>query len=410
MDISSLRDRPSGGTFSVSELNGYIKTLFENDRALRAVNVRGEISNFTRHSSGHLYFSVKDSEGQIRAVMFRSSAARLAFIPENGMKVILHGSVSVYPRDGSYQLYVNSIQPDGIGALYLAFEQLKAKLSEEGLFDEYHKKPLPRLPKRIGVITSPTGAAVRDIINVTGRRFPLAEIFIYPVLVQGMGAEADLVRAVDFFDKSGLCDVVIIGRGGGSIEDLWAFNSEKLARRIYDADVPIISAVGHEVDFTICDFVSDFRAPTPSAAAEIAVPDSRALALQLDGMLDRASSALTVSLERKRDRLSKVIDSTVLKSPEAILDGAKNTLSELYKKAVDLTVRAVERQKSAFSVLAGKLNALSPLSVLSRGYSVVHTEGVVVKSARELKKNADISLRFADGEALATVSEVNYEK
>lgn len=410
MDISSLRERPNGGTFSVSELNGYIKTLFENDRALRAVNVRGEISNFTRHSSGHLYFSVKDSEGQIRAVMFRSSAARLAFMPENGMKVILHGTVSVYPRDGSYQLYVNSIQPDGIGALYLAFEQLKAKLSEEGLFDEYHKKPLPKLPKRVGVITSPTGAAVRDIINVTGRRFPLAEIFVYPALVQGAGAEADLVKAVDFFDKSGLCDVVIIGRGGGSIEDLWAFNSEKLARRIYDAEVPIISAVGHEVDFTICDFVSDFRAPTPSAAAEIAVPDSRTLALKLDGMLDRAASALGRALESKRDKLSKISDSDVFKSPVTMLDGAKNRLSELYKSAFDLTARAVERQKSAFSVLAGKLNALSPLSVLARGYSVAQKDGSVIKSVSELKKNDGISLRFADGRAFATVNEVNYEK
>ena len=410
MDISSLRERPNGGTFSVSELNGYIKTLFENDRALRAVNVRGEISNFTRHSSGHLYFSVKDSEGQIRAVMFRSSAARLAFMPENGMKVILHGTVSVYPRDGSYQLYVNSIQPDGIGALYLAFEQLKAKLSEEGLFDEYHKKPLPKLPKRVGVITSPTGAAVRDIINVTGRRFPLAEIFVYPALVQGAGAEADLVKAVDFFDKSGLCDVVIIGRGGGSIEYLWAFNSEKLARRIYDAEVPIISAVGHEVDFTICDFVSDFRAPTPSAAAEIAVPDSRTLALKLDGMLDRAASALGRALESKRDKLSKISDSDVFKSPVTMLDGAKNRLSELYKSAFDLTARAVERQKSAFSVLAGKLNALSPLSVLARGYSVAQKDGSVIKSVSELKKNDGISLRFADGRAFATVNEVNYEK
>lgn len=410
MDISSLRERPSGGTFSVSELNGYIKTLFENDRALRAVNVRGEISNFTRHSSGHLYFSVKDSEGQIRAVMFRSSAARLAFMPENGMKVILHGTVSVYPRDGSYQLYVNSIQPDGIGALYLAFEQLKARLAEEGLFEEYHKKALPAIPKRVGVITSPTGAAVRDIINVTGRRFPLAEIFVYPALVQGAGAEADLVKAVDFFDKSGLCDVVIIGRGGGSIEDLWAFNSEKLARRIYDAEVPIISAVGHEVDFTICDFVSDFRAPTPSAAAEIAVPDSRTLALQLDGMLDRAASALGRALESKRDKLSKISDSDVFKSPVTMLDGAKNRLSELHKSAFDLTARAVERQKSAFSVLAGKLNALSPLSVLARGYSVAQKDGSVIKSVSELKKNDGISLRFADGRAFATVNEVNYEK
>ena len=410
MDISSLRERPSVGTFSVSELNGYIKTLFENDRSLRAVNVRGEISNFTRHTSGPLYFSLKDSEGQIRAVMFRSSAVRLAFMPENGMKVILHGSVSVYPRDGSYQLYVNSIQPDGIGALYLAFEQLKAKLKGEGLFDEYHKKPLPKLPRRVGVITSPTGAAVRDIINVTGRRFPLAEIFIYPALVQGAGAEADLVKAVDFFDRSKLCDVVIIGRGGGSIEDLWAFNSEKLARRIYDAEVPIISAVGHEVDFTICDFVSDFRAPTPSAAAEIAVPDSRALALQIDGMLDRAASALNRLLEVGRDNLGKILDSNVFKSPVTMLDVAKNNLLQLHNDAVNFVMRGVDNRKNEFRVLAGKLDALSPLSVLARGYTVAQMGGSVVKSVRDLKKNDGVSLRFVDGEVKATVSEVNYEK
>lgn len=410
MDISSLRERPNVSTFSVSELNGYIKSIFDNDRALRSVSVRGEISNFTRHGSGHLYFSLKDPEGQIRAVMFRSSAVRLAFFPENGMKVILHGSVSVYPRDGSYQLYVNSMQPDGIGALYLAYEQLKAKLASEGLFDEYHKRPLPRIPRRVGVITSPTGAAVRDIINVTGRRFPFADIYIYPALVQGMGAEADLIEAVDYFDKSKLCDVVIIGRGGGSIEDLWAFNSEKLARRIFEAEVPIISAVGHETDFTICDFVSDMRAPTPSAAAELAVPDTNNLILRIDGMLDRAASALKRTVEIKSERLSKIVDNPIMKSPLTMLDAAKSRIDELLRSAVDSVRDSLESRRAIFSVLAGKLDALSPLAVLSRGYSVAFKDGEVIKSVGALKKNDGVSIRFKDGVASAVVSEVNYEK
>ena len=230
IDINSLRERGNTEVFSVSGLNNYIKNLFENNRTLSSVSVRGEISNFVNHRSGHLYFSLKDADGQIRSVMFRSRAATLKFMPESGMKVIVHGSVTVYPRDGSYQMYVSSMQPDGIGALYLAYEQLKARLADEGLFDEEHKLPIPTLPTRIGVITSPTGAAVRDIINVTGRRYPNAELFIYPALVQGDGAEDSLIRALDYLDRSGLCDVIIIGRGGGSIEDLWAFNGERLAR------------------------------------------------------------------------------------------------------------------------------------------------------------------------------------
>ena len=246
MDISSLRERSGSGPMTVTELNSFIKNMFDGNRLLQGVSVTGEISNFTAHKSGHLYFSVKDTEGQIRAVMFRSAAAGLKFIPENGMKVILRGSVSVFVRDGSYQLYVTSMQPDGVGALYLAYEQMKERLGSEGLFDDIHKKPIPRYPERIGVITSPTGAAVRDIINVLGRRYPLATVYLYPAIVQGDSAEATLVKGIDFFDKSHLVDTVIIGRGGGSIEDLWAFNSEKLARRIFAADVPIISAVGHE--------------------------------------------------------------------------------------------------------------------------------------------------------------------
>ena len=406
MDISSLRERPGGGSFSVSELNNYIKNLFESDRTLKAVTVRGEISNFTRHSTGHLYFSLKDSEGQIRAVMFRSSAVRLAFMPESGMKVTVHGTVSVYPRDGSYQIYVNSMQPDGIGALYLAFEQLKRKLAEEGLFDAAAKRPLPKMPERIGVITSPTGAAVRDIINVIGRRFPLAEIYLYPALVQGEGAERTLIEAVDYFDRSRLCDVVIIGRGGGSIEDLWAFNGERLARRIYEAGVPIVSAVGHETDFTICDFVADMRAPTPSAAAELVVPDSRTLAMHIDGMLERGTLALRNLAEKKRERLSAAFDSAIFTDPSIIFSEKREALSDIMCRLTDGVGSRLTEKRSSFALIAEKLGALSPLAVLSRGYSVTEKGGTVIKSKNDLKPGDGITVRLSDGEVSATVREV----
>ena len=311
MDISSLRERNMPRELSVSELNAYVKRLFDNDRALNAISVRGEISNFTYHRTGHLYFTLKDEDSQIRAVMFRSSASTLKFMPENGMKVIIRGSINVYTQTGSYQIYVNSMQPDGIGALYVAYEQLKSKLESEGLFSDEYKKQIPEYPKKIGVITSPTGAAVRDIINVTGRRFPLAQIYLYPSLVQGDGAEDNLIKALDYFESSGLVDLVIIGRGGGSIEDLWAFNGEKLARRIFECKTPIISAVGHETDFTICDFVADLRAPTPSAAAEIAVPDSRELRLRISGLYDRCERALDRVCERKEDALLRLKESFI---------------------------------------------------------------------------------------------------
>ena len=307
IDISSLRERSAPKPLTVSELNQYVKKIFDNDHTLSAISVRGEISNFVNHRSGHLYFSLKDAEGQIRAVMFRSSVARLKFIPENGMKVVVHGSVTVYQREGSYQLYVNSMEPDGIGGLYLAYEQLKERLYNEGLFDESHKKELPPLPLRIGVITSPTGAAVQDIINVTKRRFPIAKLYLYPSLVQGDGAEENLIKALDYYESSNLVDVIIIGRGGGSIEDLWAFNSERLARRIYSMQTPIISAVGHETDFTICDFVSDMRAPTPSAAAELSVPDMRELKIQIDNYLDKAAVKALSAIPSKEVLIAKML-------------------------------------------------------------------------------------------------------
>ncbi len=410
MDISALRERENFGAFSVSELNNFIKNLFERDRTLSAVTVKGEISNFTAHRSGHLYFSLKDSDGQIKAVMFRSSAIRLKFMPESGMKVVVHGSVSVYQRDGAYQIYVTSMQPDGIGALYLAYEQLKERLSAEGFFDQSHKREIPKIPKRIGVITSPTGAAVRDIINVTGRRFPLADIYLYPSLVQGAAAEENLIKAVDYLDKSGICDVIIIGRGGGSIEDLWAFNGERLARRIYEARIPIISAVGHETDFTICDFVSDLRAPTPSAAAELAVPDARELTERIDSLSERAVRALERLVESKKERFSRVSLKEANFYALNLIERKSETPALLCDRAKRAVSAVLQNGRFALSSNAEKLAAMNPLSVLSRGYSITEFGGVAIKSVNDVSQGDNIRVRICDGEIEARVTSTIGEK
>ena len=410
MDISALRDRPAQGALTVTELNNFIKNLIDTNRTLAAITVTGEISNFTDHRSGHLYFSLKDSDAQIKAVMFRSARSRLKFAPQEGMKVTVHGSVSLYPQGGTVQLYVNSMAPDGLGALYKAYEQLKDRLSEEGLFDDEHKVSIPRFPSRIGVITSPTGAAVRDIINVTGRRYPLAQVYLYPTLVQGDGAEADLVKALDYFEESGLVDVIIIGRGGGSIEDLWAFNSEMLARRIYAAKTPVISAVGHETDFTICDFVADLRAPTPSAAAELAVPDFRDIILSLDNASDRIVSALRMTSQRKRERLERISDKPIFKDPTLFASDRRDEITGLGDRA-DNAIKSVIKDKSNdLRVIAGKVNALSPLGVLARGYSIVEKDGSVVFDAKSISCGDEVSLRFKDGVADATVNSIRISR
>ena len=409
IDINSLRERENTAIYSVSDLNEYIKTVFENNRTLSSITVRGEISNFVNHRSGHLYFSLKDADGQVRAVMFRSRAASLKFMPESGMKVIVHGSVTVYPRDGSYQLYVSSMQPDGIGALYLAYEQIKERLATEGLFDESNKKMIPDFPRRIGVITSPTGAAVRDIINVTGRRFPGADVFVYPALVQGEGAEASLIKALDYLDRSRLCDVIIIGRGGGSIEDLWAFNSEKLARRIYSADVPIISAVGHETDFTICDFVADMRAPTPSAAAELAVPDKRDLMLRIDSYDERLVLALNRKLSRSRERLEYFKSASEGFSADRLIGARRDGLRYAEEKLGMIVNQLLERARDRLSINAGRVQALSPLAILSRGYSITEFNGETLKSASDVKMGDKISIILPDGRVNATVNDSSKE-
>ncbi len=392
---------------SVSELNTYVKNMFDSSRLLCSLSVCGEISNFTNHRSGHLYFSLKDDGGQIRAVMFRSSAAHLKFMPENGMRVTVRGSVSVFVRDGSYQLYVTAMQPDGIGALYLAYEQLKARLEAEGLFDSSKKQPIPELPSRIGVITSPTGAAVRDIINVLGRRYPLARVYVYPALVQGDGAVESLIHALDYFDKSRLADVIIIGRGGGSIEDLWAFNSEALARRIYDMNIPVISAVGHETDFTICDFVADLRAPTPSAAAELAVADVRELRMRIDGAADRLDSALIRRCERSHERLAALCGRLHAASPEGMVSDGRHSLLQIRSMLNNAMSGIVKDKRGAFSVLLGGLNGLNPLATLARGYSIAEHNGKVVSSAASLSRDDVISLRFSDGSAKARITEID---
>ena len=406
MDISLLRERSRGGALSVTELNSYIKKLLDADKMISAVSVTGEISNLKDHGSGHLYFSVKDSGAQIKAVMFRSQRSRLKFIPADGMKVTIFGSVSLYEQTGSVQIYVNSMEPDGIGALYKAYEQLKEKLLAEGLFDEANKKPIPKYPRRIGVITSPSGAAVRDIINVTKRRFPLADVYLYPSLVQGDGAEANLIRALDFFEKSDLVDVIIIGRGGGSIEDLWAFNGERLARKIFELSIPIISAVGHETDFTICDFVSDMRAPTPSAAAEIAVPDVKDLFMRIDDMSERSATALIRIAERKRERLESIAYSAILRDSGKIFERKKESVSDIYTDAVALITHKLKDKRNELALFSEKADAMSPLSVLKRGYAVCEKEGGGIPSAKNVKAGEFIKITLSDGSLNATVNEV----
>ena len=406
MDISALRDRPQHSVLTVAQLNQYVKTLLENAPGLSHVTVRAEISNLTLHSSGHLYFTLKDEDGQIRAVMFRAAAASLSFLPKDGMTVIVSGSVTLYPKTGAYQLYASTMEPDGIGALYLAYEQLKEKLQREGLFDEEHKLSLPAMPKSIGIVTSPTGAAVRDIIHVAGRRFPYATLYLYPSLVQGDGAEQSLIHALDYFETSRLCDVIILGRGGGSIEDLWAFNGERLARKIYEMTIPIVSAVGHETDFTICDFVSDMRAPTPSAAAEIATPDTRTVLYGISDALDRATDALQQRIRRYEDRLLRMRHTDALRSVEGLLSVYEMRLAALRDGAERAQTVILERAEAALTLRTSNIETLSPLRVLARGYAVVESHGGIVNSVSQVKDQEDLRIRLCDGCVRAKVTEV----
>ena len=389
---------------TVSEINDYIKEMIDEEMVLQDIYIQGEISNFKNHSRGHLYFTLKDEHSEIKSVMFSSYASRLKFKIENGMKVIVHARVSVYTVAGTYQLYVDSIQPDGVGALHLAYEQLKKKLLNEGLFDESHKKSLPKYPKTIGVITSPTGAAVRDIINVATRRFSYAKIVLFPCLVQGEDAAGDLIRAVEFFNYTNTVDVIIIGRGGGSIEDLWAFNDEQLARVIYKSHIPIISGVGHETDFTICDFVSDVRAATPSAAAEIATPNSLEMNALLSGFNFRAVKALNNKLEQSRMMLDSISKSYIFKNPDRILDVPRlrvDSVSERLLQSIDDTLND---NKNAFLQLSAKLSALNPMSVLSRGYGAIfNSDNKIVKSIDDVSIDDEMLVKLSNGSITAKV-------
>ena len=392
---------------TVSQLNEYIKMLLDGQPLLSGVYVRGEISNFTNHRTGHWYFTLKDEGSLVRAVMFRGSNVKIPFLPENGTKVIVRGRVSAFVRDGQYQIYVDEMQPDGIGGLYLAYQQLKSKLEAEGLFDAARKKALPRIPETVGVITSPTGAAVRDIINIMGRRFPMAKILLYPAIVQGDLAPSQLVSGIRYFNETKSADVIIIGRGGGSEEDLWCFNDEALAREVAASEIPVISAVGHETDFTICDFASDRRAATPSAAAELAVPDSAELKSSILGAEAYLSMQLKKKLESCRESLLRIKNSRAISDPSILLNERKMTLLHLSQLLDRAEEAKLTEKKYEFAKNAEKLSALNPLAVLARGYGAVENEdGRIVLGARDLEKNMNIKIRFADGEAKATVSEV----
>ena len=391
---------------TVTEINDYIKWLIDGEKQLQDIYVIGELSNFKKHTSGHCYFSLKDEKSEIRAVMYASYARKLNFKPENGMKIVVHARISVYTQGGSYQLYVDSMQPDGLGSLYLAYEQLKERLNREGLFDEAHKKPIPIFPDRIGVLTSPTGAAVRDIINVSKRRYPCVKLLLYPTLVQGPEASNELTKAIEYFNIENNVDVIIIGRGGGSIEDLWAFNDECLARAIYNSKIPVISGVGHEIDFTICDFVADVRAATPSAAAEIATVDINEIINALNTFDFRAKNALMGAVSYYRDKLDGIKSKRIFKMPEIILDAPKMRFSMMVEnlKGSMAEINSINRER--FANINAKLIALNPMAVLARGYGAIYNQNdEIIKSTKEISVGDNIKVRLHDGSFNASVTE-----
>ena len=391
---------------TVTQLNTYAKSVIERDFTLNNVFVVGEISNFVDHyRSGHLYMSIKDNQSVISAVMFVGNASRLKFKPENGMSVIIRGRVSIYERDGKYQLYIDDMQPDGVGALAVAFEQMKEKLSKAGLFDSEHKMLIPDMPQRIGVISSPTGAAVQDVLNVLNRRFPIAEIVFAGVQVQGDSAASTIIDAINKLNNTDV-DVIIIARGGGSAEDLWPFNDEKLAYAIYHSQKPIISGVGHETDFTICDFVADLRAPTPSAAAELCVPDIREQKYYLSALKNALDSAIESDLKEKLYNLEQLTNSTVLKNPEKIIEKCDLYLDALTTNMNNNFKDIFTKCSSDFATLCSKLDSLSPLKVLARGYSLVKKDDNIIVNSNHLSVGDSVSIQFADGNAKAEITEV----
>ena len=397
--------------FSVSELNGLIKELFDHTSLFQNISVCGELSNYKVYPSGHHYFTLKDRESSLRCVMFKSSAMHLRFRPESGMSVTAFGRISVFPRDGAYQLYCTGLMPEGTGDLQIAFEQLKKKLESEGLFDEAHKKPLPRFPQRIAIITSSAGAAVHDMIRILGRRWPMSRVLLLPVRVQGAEAPAEIVGALRYANRHALADLIITGRGGGSIEDLWAFNDERVARAIYESDIPVISAVGHEPDVTISDYVADRRASTPSNAAEIAVPDLSEERQALASFSIRSAQAMDKRLRQMRSEVDNLRSRRVLRDPGAYLDDRRVELDHLRDKLGAVMESGLARKKNEQVRLAAALDAMSPLRVLTRGYAVASDEsGTIVTSTKTIRKGSRLRLRLSDGSADCRVERVYEEK
>ena len=388
---------------SVSDLNIYIKNKFSGDEALQAVVVKGEISNFKAHYTGHFYFTLKDDKSLIKCVMFKSYADKINFKPRDGMKVIVLGSVSVFERDGIYQIYAKAMLEQGVGDLYAAYEKLKQDLEKEGLFDKSHKVKIPLKPKIIGVLTSRTGAVIRDIINVSTRRNPNCYIRLLPVPVQGPGAAQEIAKGIRTMNENKLADVIIVARGGGSLEDLWPFNEEIVARAIYESEIPIISAVGHETDFTIADFVADLRAPTPSAAAELANPDVYELKNKINTLRERARIDLNKKIEFLRLKVNKLLESRALKEPLQNMQNNYLRLDSYIKQMSNFVLAKQKEKEKIFGEEISKLDALSPLKTLARGYSITQKQGVMIKSAKDLKTGDKVELKFADGEKKAEI-------
>lgn len=392
---------------SISQLNEYIQKKLDSDTLLNQVAVRGEISNYKLYPSGHHYFTLKDEGGALKCVMFKGNAIRLRFRPENGMKVIAMGKVSVYPRDGAYQLYCTAMAMDGIGDLYAAFEQLKKKLAAQGLFDPAHKKPIPQFPETIGIVTSSAGAAVHDMLRILRKRYPLTRVRLLPVRVQGAEAPAEISAAIQYANYYRLCDLLIVGRGGGSMEDLWAFNDERVAWAIYNSSIPVISAVGHEPDVTIADFVADLRAATPSNGAELAVPDREALLQNLDEKSAAMAAALNRQLKSARQHLTVLSGSPALQSPVGYLHQRRNALELLKNRLAAAQDRNLSLCRQRYLTDVAKLDAMSPLKVLTRGYAMAEKEsGQLVRSVHQLTPGEHITIRFSDGQATAAVREI----
>ena len=390
-------------TITVSDLNQYIKNKIADDEYLNHVLIKGEISNFKNHYTGHMYFTLKDEKSLIKCIMFKSYAQKLRFMPKDGMKVFILGSVSVFERDGVYQIYVQAMEEDGLGDLYTKYKELKEKLEDQGLFDETHKKKIPKMPKVVGVLTSQTGSVIKDIINVSTRRNPNVYIRLLPVPVQGEGAAEKIAEGIKYMNDNKLADVLIIARGGGSLEDLWPFNEEIVAHSIYNSEIPVISAVGHETDFTIADFVADLRAPTPSAAAELAVPDIYEVKQKINDNQARLRMALLKKLEFMRMRYDKCMSSSVFREPTRKINEEAIRLDNYIKQLEQYIKTKQKEEKTKYIKLVAKLDAYSPLKTLARGYSIVQKEGNMVKSKEQLNSGDDIEIKLADGDVKAIV-------